>query len=78
MSGAVVRTRGGVAPTAMPGGRYASQGMITPMQFVQPNGDLTAVSFRFLHSMFAAIQQLEGAVTTLQTTVTALQARLPP
>lgn len=58
--------------------RMASQGMITPQQFVQPSGDLTAVSFRFLNSLFRAIQQLEGQMTTLQASVQALQAREPP
>jgi hypothetical protein len=75
MSGVI---RGGVQPTAMPGGRYASQGMISPNGFVQPTGDLTAISFRFLHSLFSAIQQLEGQVTTLQASVQTLQAREPP
>jgi hypothetical protein len=58
--------------------RWASQGMIGPQQFVQPSGDLTAVSFRFLNSLYRAIQQLEGQVTTLQASVQTLQAREPP
>jgi hypothetical protein len=62
---------------SMAAGRYASQGMIGPAQFVQPNGDLTAVSFRFLNSLFRSIQDLQGQVTTLQASVQTLQARLP-
>jgi hypothetical protein len=33
-------------------GRVTTQGMIGPSEFVQPNGDLTPLSFRFLHSLF--------------------------
>ena len=58
--------------------RVSTQGMISPQQFVQPSGDLTAVSFRFLNSLYRSIQQLEGQVTTLQANVQALQAREPP
>ena len=58
--------------------RVSAQGMISPQQFVQPSGDLTAVSFRFLNSLFRSIQQLEGQVTTLQASVQALQAQEPP
>ena len=66
---------GGVHAT---GGLYATQGMIGAADFVQPGGDLTPVSFRFLASMFQAIQQLQTAAATLQTQVNTLQARLPP
>jgi hypothetical protein len=57
--------------------RSATQGMISSIGFVQPNGDLQATSFRFLNSLFAAVKQLEGQVATLQATVQALQERLP-
>jgi hypothetical protein len=70
-------TRGGVQPTVLATDRYSTQGMIGPNGFVQPTGDLTAVSFRFLNGLFRAVQTLEGQVATLQATVTSLQARLP-
>jgi hypothetical protein len=57
--------------------RSTIQGMIAATGFVQPNGDLQAISFRFLHGMFQAIQQLEGQVATLQAAVQTLQAREP-
>ena len=66
---------GGIHAT---GGPSAIQGMIGPMQFVQPGGDLTPVSFRFLASMFQAIQQLQTTAATLQARVDTLQSRLPP
>jgi hypothetical protein len=48
-------------------GRYASQGMLAPMNdFVDATGQLSPVSFRFLHSLFTGIQQLEQEVATLQ------------
>jgi hypothetical protein len=57
--------------------RLTSQGMIAVAGFVQPSGDLTAVSFRFLFGLFNAIRQLEGQVTALQATVQELQGRVP-
>lgn len=48
-------------------GEYTAQGMITPREFVDPlSGDLTAVSFRFLNSMFNCIRHLESEMATLQ------------
>lgn len=48
-------------------GEYNAQGMISPANaFVEPDGAPTAVSFRFLHSMFNCIQHLESEVATLQ------------
>lgn len=48
-------------------GEYTAQGMITPGDFVDPpSGDLTAVSFRFLNSLFNCIRKLESEVATLQ------------
>jgi hypothetical protein len=55
--------------------RLTTQGMVTAIGFVQPSGDLTAVSFRFLFGLFNAVRQLEGQVTALQATVQTLQAR---
>jgi hypothetical protein len=57
--------------------RITTQGMIAAIGFVQPTGDLTPVSFRFLFGLFNAIRQLEGQVTALQATVQTLQERLP-
>ena len=56
-----------VQPVAMAEGRYASQGMIAPSNpFVEGEGTLTGVSFRFLHGLFQQINDLQNAVTTLQ------------
>ncbi len=52
-------------------GRYASQGMISPTNpFVDSEGNLTGVSFRFLYGLFAQINDLQNAVTTLQQRLT--------
>lgn len=60
-----------VQPVAMAEGRYASQGMIAPTNpFVEVDGTLTAVSFRFLHGLFAQINDLQNAVTALQQRLT--------
>lgn len=49
------------------GGEYAGQGMVAPMNnFVDATGTLTPVSFRFLHSLFRCIQDLEEEVDTLK------------
>lgn len=48
-------------------GQYAAQGMIAPSNpFVEADGTLTGVSFRFLHGLFAEIQTLQNQVVTLQ------------
>lgn len=53
-------------------GQYAAQGMIGPNEFVAPlSGDLTAISFRFLNSLFTSIKQLETQVAALQQRLTA-------
>lgn len=51
-------------PRTMVGsGRYASQGMIAPNNpFVDGDGNLTAVSFRFLHGLFQQLSDLQNAV----------------
>jgi hypothetical protein len=42
------------------GGGYTEQGMIAPMNpFVDQNGVLTAVGYRFLHSCYLAISRIE-------------------
>jgi len=41
--------------------------MISPSQFVEQSGDLTAVSFRFLSSLFNKINDLQAQVNTLKT-----------
>lgn len=47
-------------------GEYAGQGMLAPMNnFVDATGTLTPVSFRFLHSLFRCIQDLEEEVAAL-------------
>lgn len=52
---------------AIGSGQYAAQGMIAPSNpFVEADGTLNAVSFRFLHSLFAEIQALQNQVATLQ------------
>ena len=49
-----------VQPVAMTQGPYASQGMIAPNNpFVDGGGNLTAVSFRFLHGLFQQINDLQ-------------------
>lgn len=60
-----------VQRVAIGAGRYASQGMISPTNppFVDSEGVLTNVSFRFLHGLFQQINDL-------QTTIDALQQRL--
>ena len=56
-----------VQPVAMPLGQYASQGMIAPNNsFVDNDGMLTAVSFRFLHGLFQQINDLQNQVNGLQ------------
>ena len=47
-------------------GEYTAQGMITAMDFVDPEGNLAPTSFRFLNSMFSCIHRLESEVATLQ------------
>jgi len=58
-------------------GMFSRQGMISADDFVFPEGNLTPLAFRFLHSLFTAVVQLQTQVATLQATVTTLQARLP-
>jgi hypothetical protein len=56
-----------VQPVAMSEGRYASQGMIAPVNpFVDGDGTLTGVSFRFLYGLFSQINDLQNQVATLQ------------
>lgn len=56
-----------VPTVAIGEGRYASQGMIAPGNpFVESDGTLTGVSFRFLFGLFNQINDLQNAVTTLQ------------
>lgn len=50
--------------------RLTTQGMIGPQEFVQPSGDLTAVSFRFLAGLLTMVQQLQADVATLQQRLT--------
>lgn len=53
-----------VQPVAMTQGPYASQGMIAPNNpFVDTDGNLTAVSFRFLHGLFQQINDLQQRLT---------------
>ena len=61
-----------VQPVAMAEGPYASQGMIAPNNpFVDGGGNLTAVSFRFLHGLFQQINDLQNQVTSVQQRLTA-------
>jgi hypothetical protein len=47
--------------------RVVAQGMIAPVNpFVDGAGRLTGVSFRFLFTMYAKVNQLETQVHTLQ------------
>ena len=56
-----------IRPVAMTEGRYASQGMIAPSNpFVDADGTLTGVSFRFLHGLFQQINDLQNQVGALQ------------
>ena len=49
------------------GGEYTGQGMIAPLNpFVDGTGVLTPVNFRFLHSLFLCVQNLEQEVDTLK------------
>jgi hypothetical protein len=48
-------------------GRTSTQGMIAPMNpFVDSQGVLSGVSFRFLFDLFNQINQLKAEVQTLQ------------
>lgn len=51
-------------------GEYTSQGMVGPGNFVGPGGELTDVAYRFLHSLFANISQLQQDVATIQQRLT--------
>lgn len=63
-------SRAGIRPTALGQGRYSTQGMISQLDFVDGNGNLTAVSFRFLNSLFESVQRLQAEVQTLQQRLT--------
>lgn len=53
-----------VQQVSMTQGPYASQGMIAPNNpFVDTDGNLTAVSFRFLHGLFQQINDLQQRLT---------------
>jgi hypothetical protein len=68
--------RTGVQPVPLTPGRDSTQGMIAPMnQFVDSQGVLSGVSFRFLHGLFSQINQLQTEVQTLQQRLQA--ARIP-
>ena len=71
MSGTRPPARGAQPAVSLSEGRISTQGMIGPQQFVYGDGDLTAVSFRFLNSMFNSVQQLQADVATLQQRLTA-------
>lgn len=44
-------------------GRYASQGMISPANvFVNSDGTLTGISFRFLYGLFQQLSDLQSAI----------------
>ena len=47
-------------------GEYTAQGMISTLDFVDAEGNLNALSFRFLNSLFNCIHKLESEVATLQ------------
>ena len=54
-----------VSPVAMTQGRYATPGMISPVEppFVDPTtGTLAPVSFRFLYGLYNRIGALEQAL----------------
>ena len=58
--------RSGIPKASLAQGRYASQGMISPIEppFVDPTtGTLAPVSFRFLYGLFQRIGALEQALT---------------
>lgn len=55
-----------IRPVAMAEALYASQGMVGPAGFVGPEGELTDVAYRFLHSLFLSISQLQQDVATIQ------------
>jgi len=56
-----------VQPVALTSGRVSTQGMIAPINpFVDSQGVLSGVSFRFLHGLFTQINQLQTDVQTLQ------------
>lgn len=60
-----------VQPVAMPLGQYASQGMIAPSNpFVNGDGTLSSVSFRFLHGLFQQLNDLQNQVGALQQRLT--------
>lgn len=60
-----------VQQTALPGGAYASQGMIAPSNpMVNDDGTPTDVTFRFCHSLLSMISDLQNAVTALQQRLT--------
>jgi len=54
-------------PVPLTSGRLSTQGMIAPIsQFVDSEGVLKPVSFRFLFDVFNQINQLQMDVQTLQ------------
>jgi hypothetical protein len=56
-----------VPPVPMPTGRVSTQGMIAAANpFVDSQGVLSGVSFRFLFGVFNQINQLQMEVETLQ------------
>jgi len=68
--------RSGIATVSTAAGRYASQGMISPVEpsFVDPTtGVLAPVSFRFLYGLYSDIQALQQQVAQLQSVLAAGQ-----
>lgn len=51
-------------------GEYTAQGMVSILDFVDGEGNLNAVSFRFLNSLFNCVHRLESEVATLQQRLT--------
>jgi len=57
--------RSGIQPVPLVAGRYATSGMISPTgpPLVDPTtGNVSPIGFRFLHSMFQRINNLEQAL----------------
>jgi hypothetical protein len=57
----------GVPRVPLASGRTSTQGMIAPLNpFVDKEGMLSGVSFRFLFDLFNQVNQLKAEVQTLQ------------
>lgn len=60
-----------VQQTALPGGEYASQGLISPSNpMVNDDGTPTSITFRFCHSLLQQIGDLQNQVQNLQQRLT--------